>query len=132
MKTDSKPTKNTEEKPLANSEREQKIAEAAEFHTKRISQKIEFESQRESANKPVGNAEFEQAVAEDVNIKIDDKIAEAAFFIAKRRDFAPGNETSDWLQAETNVEGVLSTELIDRRKGTISDRRNSANPDRRI
>ncbi|MCK9388418.1 MAG: DUF2934 domain-containing protein [Sulfuritalea sp.] len=30
-------------------------------------------------------------------------IAEAAYFHAERRGFAPGNEMSDWLQAETDV-----------------------------
>ena len=32
-------------------------------------------------------------------------IAEAAYFRAERRGFAPGNEMSDWLQAEADVEG---------------------------
>jgi len=34
-------------------------------------------------------------------------IAEAAYFRAERRGFAPGNEMSDWLQAEADVENVL-------------------------
>ena len=34
-------------------------------------------------------------------------IAEAAYFRAERRGFIPGNEMSDWLQAEADVEGVL-------------------------
>lgn len=33
-------------------------------------------------------------------------IAEAAYFHAERRGFTPGNELSDWLQAETDVEGL--------------------------
>ncbi|MCK9388898.1 MAG: DUF2934 domain-containing protein [Sulfuritalea sp.] len=33
-------------------------------------------------------------------------IAEAAYFHAERRGFAPGNEMSDWLRAEADVEGV--------------------------
>lgn len=33
-------------------------------------------------------------------------IAEAAYFRAERRGFAPGNEMSDWLQAEADVERV--------------------------
>lgn len=33
-------------------------------------------------------------------------IAEAAYFHAERRGFAPGNEMSDWLQAEADVEGL--------------------------
>lgn len=31
-------------------------------------------------------------------------IAEAAYFRAERRGFEPGNEMSDWLQAEADVE----------------------------
>lgn len=33
-------------------------------------------------------------------------IAEAAYFRAERRGFAPGNEMSDWLEAESAIEGV--------------------------
>jgi len=34
-------------------------------------------------------------------------IAEAAYFIAERRGFAPGNEFDDWLQAEAEVEARI-------------------------
>lgn len=34
-------------------------------------------------------------------------IAEAAYFHAERRGFAPANEMTDWLQAEVDVEPVL-------------------------
>ena len=34
-------------------------------------------------------------------------IAEAAYYRAERRGFAPGNEMSDWLEAEADVESVL-------------------------
>jgi hypothetical protein len=34
-------------------------------------------------------------------------IAEAAYFRAEQRGFAPGNEMSDWFQAEADVEGLL-------------------------
>lgn len=132
MKTDSKSKSVKVENPLTNSERDQKITEATDFHKKRMSQRIDFESKRESANKPVGNSEFEQAVAEDVNFNIDSKIAEAAYFLAKRRNFAPGNEASDWFLAERSIEGVVSADLVERRNGTINDRRNAAIHDRRI
>lgn len=36
-------------------------------------------------------------------------IAEAAYYHAERRGFEPGNEMSDWLQAEADVEAVLAT-----------------------
>ncbi len=35
-------------------------------------------------------------------------IAEAAYFRAERRGFEPGNEVSDWLEAEADVEHLLS------------------------
>ncbi len=34
-------------------------------------------------------------------------IAEAAYFRAEQRGFAPGNEMSDWLQAEVDVEALV-------------------------
>ncbi|MCX7149008.1 MAG: DUF2934 domain-containing protein [Rhodocyclales bacterium] len=34
-------------------------------------------------------------------------IAEAAYFRAQQRGFEPGNEMSDWLQAEADVETML-------------------------
>lgn len=35
-------------------------------------------------------------------------IAEAVYFHAEKRGFAPGNELSDWLQAEADVERISS------------------------
>ena len=34
-------------------------------------------------------------------------IAQAAYFIAQRRNFAPGYELEDWLAAEAQVDGEL-------------------------
>lgn len=34
-------------------------------------------------------------------------IAEAAYFRAEKRGFAPGNETEDWLAAESEVDARL-------------------------
>ena len=34
-------------------------------------------------------------------------IAEAAFFRAEKRGFAPGHETEDWLAAEVEVDATL-------------------------
>lgn len=34
-------------------------------------------------------------------------IAEAAYFHAERRGFAPGNEDQDWLKAEAEVDALL-------------------------
>ncbi|MCJ7592206.1 MAG: DUF2934 domain-containing protein [Woeseiaceae bacterium] len=36
-------------------------------------------------------------------------IAEAAYFIAERRNFQPGDELSDWLAAEQEVESGLGS-----------------------
>jgi len=36
-------------------------------------------------------------------------IAEAAYFRAEQRGFVPGNEMSDWLQAEADVEALVET-----------------------
>lgn len=36
-------------------------------------------------------------------------IAEAAYFIAERRNFQPGHELSDWLTAEQEVDSILGS-----------------------
>jgi len=36
-------------------------------------------------------------------------IAEAAYFAAERRNFEPGNEVSDWLAAEQQVDSIMSS-----------------------
>ena len=36
-------------------------------------------------------------------------IAEAAYFRAERRNYEPGDELPDWLQAETDMEGLLGS-----------------------
>ena len=35
-------------------------------------------------------------------------VSEAAYYIAERRGFRPGNELHDWLQAERQVDAQLS------------------------
>lgn len=35
-------------------------------------------------------------------------VAEAAYFRAEQRGFVPGNEMSDWLEAEVDIEHLLS------------------------
>lgn len=37
-------------------------------------------------------------------------IAEAAYYRAERRGFVPGNEMSDWLQAEADIEGLHASQ----------------------
>ena len=36
-------------------------------------------------------------------------ISEAAYFYAERRGFIPGNEMSDWLQAEADIESMSNS-----------------------
>jgi hypothetical protein len=38
-------------------------------------------------------------------------IAEAAYYRAEHRSFAPGNEMEDWLSAETEIETILSKDV---------------------
>ena len=37
-------------------------------------------------------------------------IAEAAYYLAEKRGFAPGKELADWLQAEAQVEALARGE----------------------
>src|ERR1035437_10018153 len=78
--------------------------EAVDFHAKRMSSEMNIEARKESSSKPAGDDEYEQQVAEDTSFNTKPMIEEAAFLIAERRGFAPGNELSDWLQAEIDVE----------------------------
>jgi len=36
-------------------------------------------------------------------------IAEAAYYRAERRGFAPGSEMEDWLQAETEIDSLMQS-----------------------
>jgi hypothetical protein len=38
-------------------------------------------------------------------------IAEAAYYIAEHRGFAPGHELEDWLLAEKQIDAMLSSDL---------------------
>lgn len=39
-------------------------------------------------------------------------IAEAAYFRAERRQFAPGCDVNDWLEAERAIDAMLSTQRM--------------------
>ena len=39
-------------------------------------------------------------------------IAEAAYYLSKKRGFAPENEIADWLQAEADVEVSLRSAAV--------------------
>ena len=95
--------------PVANFFNEQEIAEAADFHSKRMHQEQEMQNkcECESANWPDGNYEYEQMIAEGAEFDTKKMIEVAAFFIAEKRGFAPGMQLADWLQAESSVEAWL-------------------------
>ena len=98
--------------------------EAADFHTRRVSRELKIEAKQESSSQPAGTDEYEQLVAENASFNTKPMIEEAAFYLAEHRGFSPGNELSDWLQAETEVEDVL-------RKSVLIERRDTATDDRR-
>ena len=63
-------------------------------------------ARRARQGKPKGNsAAAAVTVAEDVRRAM---IAEAAYFHAERRGFAPGDEVQDWLKAEAEVDALLT------------------------
>lgn len=57
--------------------------------------------------KPVPDAAESDSSFENYECPREQIIAEAAYFRAEQRGFAPGNEMSDWLLAEVDVESVL-------------------------
>jgi len=86
---------------------QQDFDDAGDFNANRMSNKLKIKTRRESGNRPEGNYEYEQMIAEDVGFGVHHMIEEAAYFIAMRRGFAPGNELGDWLQAEADVDSLL-------------------------
>ena len=86
---------------------------------------MKIEAKKDASVQPHGNDEYEQLIAEDADFNTRPMIEEAAYFIAEQRGFAPGNETSDWLQAEADVEGMLCSTANDRRKAMPDDRRDT-------
>jgi len=53
------------------------------------------------------SAEKQTAGAKIVPEQRQQLIAQAAYFIAERRGFAPGDEVEDWLQAEAEIEALI-------------------------
>ncbi len=70
-----------------------------------------MKAQNELPRKSKGNGSSRQApesvAADSCDCPREQMIAEAAYYRAEQRGFAPGNEMSDWLQAEADVEGIL-------------------------
>lgn len=53
---------------------------------------------------------------------ISSMISEAAYYKAEYRDFSPGNELDDWLEAETEIKDKILREMTD--KSRIQPRKN--------
>lgn len=70
-----------------------------------------MKTQNELPRKSKGNGSSrpvpELVAADSQDCPREQMIAEAAYYRAEQRGFASGNEMSDWLQAETDVEGIL-------------------------
>lgn len=66
-----------------------------------------------SKNKGNGSSRQPRASGQPLSSPGDDDcpreqmIAEAAYYRAEQRGFEPGNEMSDWIQAEADIEAVL-------------------------
>jgi len=103
----------------------QSKAEAADFHFRRLVRELKIKSKKISDTKPSGDEEYEQLIAEDADFNTRQIIAEAAYFLAEKRSFLPGEDISDWLQAEIDVERTLLSPAFDRRDRSIEDRRDA-------
>lgn len=53
---------------------------------------------------PKGGDYVEAQVAPEIRRAM---IAEAAYFLAEKRGFSPGDEIQDWLEAESQIESLL-------------------------
>ena len=107
-------------------------ADDADSHSRQTNQELEVKIDREFPNISVLNCDFVDEVAENVRVKIDNRIAEKAFLISQRHDFGPGSATVDWadrMQAEINKQGNLRTHYADRRTLAADDRRHKAPED---
>ena len=55
------------------------------------------------------NHQADQDVNSTDHSEKNQMIAEAAYFRAESRGFAPNNDLEDWLEAEIDVEGYLNS-----------------------
>jgi len=106
--------------------------EAADSPFKPVEQELEIEIDREFADISVVNSELVEEFAENVKVKIDNRIAKKAFLISRRKDFGQGSSAVDWadrMQAEINKQGNLRTHYSDRRNLADNDRRRKVDED---
>lgn len=74
-----------------------------------------MKSRSESVSKPKGTGLAQQSGGMDSTgsspgnngYQREQMVAEAAYFRAERRNFAPGDDLADWLQAESDVAALL-------------------------
>lgn len=95
-------------------------------------QELEIELGAALPNVSVVDAELVAEFAENVKVKIDNKVAKKAFLISLRQDFGHGSSTIDWadrMQAEINKQGNLRTNYSDRRNLVDNDRRRKTDED---
>ncbi len=78
---------------------------------------MEMKAKSKSAGKSKGNGsakqsnetrQLESTPARNACSR-EQMIAEAAYYLAERRGFAPGNEMYDWFEAEAEVTSQLSS-----------------------
>lgn len=76
---------------------------------------MEIRKNRESVASVRQDAEAADTAASAVHAGVSSEerrhlVSEAAYYRAQRRDFAPGYELDDWLEAEEEIETLLSRE----------------------
>ena len=82
---------------------------------RKSNQEIKMKNKSDAVKKVKGNgskqhgheADKFESSSGNSNFPREQMIAEAAYFHAERRGFAPENDLADWLQAEADVESLL-------------------------
>ena len=66
---------------------------------------------RKAASKPEAKKPVPRKSASPTPEELWKQIAEAAYYRAKARDFAPGGEVQDWIEAEAEVKNRLGRSI---------------------
>lgn len=75
-----------------------------DFHTKKIAA-ISLSLARQAATAPSHPVDIRVLISQEARRKM---IETAAYFRAEKRNFAAGYDEQDWLEAETEIDMVLS------------------------
>jgi hypothetical protein len=59
------------------------------------------------SSKPTNKSSEANSSLDNSDCSREQMIAEAAFYYAERRGFLPDNEITDWLQAESDIDGLM-------------------------